>query len=134
MTPEAARDEMLAVFKAAWDTTGYSAQYPDLPGKPPQAEEPWARITVRHELGGQTSLTNAAGAKKFTHVGSLFVQVFVPIGQGGSMGYPLAKLVLDAYRQARGAVWYRNHRFREVGNDGAFTQFNCIIDFTYDDS
>lgn len=134
MSPEAAKDEMLAVFKAMWDPTGYTAAYPDVPAIPPPTDAPWARITVRHELGGQTSLSNAAGAKKWTHVGTLFVQLFTPIGQGGTVGLQLVKPVLDAYRNARGVVWYRNHRFREIGNDGAFNQINCMVDFTYDDS
>lgn len=131
--PDAARDEILAVFKATWDLTGYAVVWSDNAAQPPAAEQPWARVTLRHADGRQTSLTNAGGAKKHTHVGTLYVQLFLPIGQGVTMGYPLARQVLQAYRAARGSVWYRNHRFREVGDDGAFEQINCLIDFTYDD-
>lgn len=70
----------------------------------------------------------------FTHTGSIIVQIFVPMGDGMGPAYTLARLVLQAYRDARGAVWYRNHRFREVGDDGAFTQINCTIEFSYDDA
>ncbi len=133
-TPDQAIDLMLAVFKAAWDQTGYTARYPDNPGGPPQNAEPWARVTVRHALGGQTSLGNSSGSIKYTHAGSLIIQIFVPMGDGMGSGYVLARTVLKAYRDARGAVWYRNHRFREVGSDGAYTQINCTIDFSYDDA
>lgn len=127
-----ATDEMLTVFKDAWDLTGYAAVWSDIPGSVPQTEEPWARVTVRHADGGQTSLANAQGARMFTHTGTLWVQLFVPMGQGGTKGYELAQLVLSAYRSARGAVWYRNHRHREAGKSGAFEQVNCLIDFSYD--
>lgn len=133
-TPEQARDEMLAVFKAAWDQTGYTARYPDLPGGPPQTAEPWARASVVHSGGRQTSLSNSAGAKKHTHTGAVIVQIFVPMGDGMGPAYTLARSVLQAYRDARGAVWYRNHRFREAGDDGAYSQINCTIEFSYDDA
>lgn len=133
MTPDAARDEMLAVFKTAWDTTGYAVTWSDVPGAVPPSSAPWARVVVRHAEGRQGSLTDANGAKLHTYTGTLWAQIFVPIGQGVSMGYTLARLVLQAYRDARGAVWYRNQRFREAGNSGAFEQVNCLIDFTYDD-
>lgn len=133
MSPDAAVDEMLAVFKGYWDTTGYAAVWSDNAAAPPLSETPWARVTVRHDTGGQSSLTNAVGAKKHTHGGTLWVQLFIPMGQGPAMGYTLSRAVLQAYRDARGAVWYRKHRFREAGDDGAYQMFNCLIDFTYDD-
>lgn len=132
MTIDEARDEILAVFKAAWDTTGYSAVWSDLPSDPPSTDAPWARPMLRHATGGQSSLANATRLKLHTHTGTLWVQIFVPLGQGDTVGYTLAQLVLNAYRDARGAVWYRNHRFREAGNSGAFAQVNCLIDFSYD--
>ena len=134
MTPNDALDEMLGVFKAAWDTTGYTAAYSDQAGKPPTTEVPWARVTVRHDQGAQSSLANGIGAKKYTHGGTIFAELYEPMGDGGGQGLIHARLVLNAYRQARGAVWYRNHRFRETEPEGAFTRFLCAIDFVYDDS
>lgn len=131
-TLTAATDEMLAVFKAAWDLTGYAVVWSDIPGNPPATEAPWARVAVRHATGSQSSLAGSAGSKLHTHTGTLWVQIFVPLGQGETVGRTLAQQVLDAYRAARGAVWYRNHRFREAGNSGAFVQVNCLIDFSYD--
>lgn len=135
MTPEEARDAMLTVFKDAWDTTGYAAVWSDIPGsKPPVAEEPWARVTVRHGDGKQNSLANSSGGRIYGHMGTLWVQLMCPIGDGGTRGLQLARLVLQAFRDARGEPWYRNHRFRESGNDGAFSVTTCLIDFTYDDT
>lgn len=135
MTPEAAVDEMLAVFKAAWDTTGFGARvaWTDVPSAVPSGEQPWARVTVQHALGRQTSLAGANGVKRHTHTGTLWVQVFGPMGNGNVTAYGLAKTVLDAYRTARGSVWYRNQRLREAGSSGAFQQINVLVDFTYDD-
>lgn len=49
------------------------------------------------------------------------------------MGYTLAQSILVAYRAAKGSVWYRNPRFREVPDtNGAYSQINVMIDFTYD--
>lgn len=132
MTPDQARDEMLAVFKSFWDTTGYTVAWEDVPSAPPATEQPWARVSVRHGPAAQSTLANNEGVRKYTAVGSLWIQLFTPIGQGGTLGYTLAQSVLTAYRAARGSVWYRNHRFREVPGNGGFTLINCIIDFTYD--
>lgn len=132
MTPDQARDEMLAVFKAAWDTTGFVAVYSDVPGTAPTSEQAWARVSVRHATGGQTGLSPTT-LKRFTQSGTLIVQVFAPVGDGLSKVYELAQLLLLAYSQSRGSVWYRRMRIQEVGNDGAFEQINFITDFTYDD-
>lgn len=133
MTPDAARDEMLAVFKAAWDATGYHVAWSDNAAGAPPDEEPWARVTVRHADGMQGALSNAVGARLQTYVGTLWVDLYVPKGQGVTMGYTLARLVIEAYRAARGAVWYRRLRFQEAGDDGAFSRVIVLIDFTYDD-
>lgn len=132
MTAEEARDEMLAVFKAVWDPTGYTVVWSDVPGAPPTTEQPWARVSVRHGPAAQSSLSSAAGVMKYTSVGTLWIQLFTPIGQGATLGYQKAQSILTAYRNASGDVWYRNHRLREVPSYRAFSQLNCLIDFTYD--
>lgn len=132
MTPEAARDEILAVFKAAWDTTAYSARvaWTDVQGDQPAGSDPWARCVVRHALGRQRSFGTP---KVQTMTGTLWVQVFGPMGEGSQSAYTLARVVAQAYRNARGTVWYRNIRIREAGASGAFQQINVLVDFTYDD-
>ncbi len=129
MTPDSARDEMLAVFKVLWDSLGYAVVWSDVPGAPPVTSSPWARVTVRTDDGRQSAI----GSTRHTHTGTLWIQLFVPIGQGATPALTLAQRVLQVYREARGAVWYRRQRFREVGASGAFSQVNCLIDFTYDE-
>lgn len=135
MTPNEARDEMLAIFKIIWDDQGYTAVYTDVPGSPPSASKPWARPTIKHALGGQASLSSDVGTQIYTQVGTLFIQVFAPLGDGGKKANDLAQLLLVAYSTARGgSVWYRNQRLKNVGSDGAFENVNVLIDFTYDDT
>jgi hypothetical protein len=133
MSPGEARDEMLAVFKAAWDPTGYAAVWTDVAEDVPANDAPWARPSVRHFDGRHSSLANHAGVTKHTAAGILTVQVFAPKGDGGTKAYELAHLLRRAYSTARGSVWYRNPRIREAGDSGAYTQINVLIDFTYDD-
>lgn len=132
MTPDQARDEMLAVFKVAWDTTGLAAIYTDVPGSVPTGDAAWARVTIRHAEGGQTGF-GATEVKRYTQGGTLTAQVFAPVGDGSTRAYALIQLLLLAFSQARGSVWYRNQRFKEAGADGAFEQINFLTEFTYDD-
>ncbi len=132
MTPIQARDEMLAVFLAMWTVTGYPVVWTDVPGSVPSTETPWSRVVLRHATGAQSTLADSTGSRNYTATGTLWVQLFTPIGQGGSRGYELAESVLDAFRNASGSVWYRNARFKELPDDGAFSRINCLIDFTYD--
>lgn len=132
MTPLQARDEMQAVFLAAWTPTTFPVVWTDVPGSPPTTETPWSRVVLRHATGAQSTLADNAGGRNYTATGTLWVQLFVPIGQGGKQGYELADLVLNAFRNASGSVWYRNTRFKELSEEGAFSRINCLIDFTYD--
>lgn len=134
MTPADAKDEMLAVFHGAWNALGYIAIYDDKAGQKPTGsdETPWARVTLQHIGGGQTALGNSIGSKLYTNTGILTAQLFSPFSEGQDRLLPLVQLVQDAYRKARGNVWYRNVRFREQPRDGAFAQANVLVDFTYD--
>lgn len=133
MTPNDAKDEMLLVFRTAWPVELF-ARYPDVAEmQKPSSAVSWARVDLKHADGGVSSLANAAGHTLHTARGTLWVQVFAPMGDGGVAGYTLAKTVLDAYRAARGGVWYRKHRLRDVGPDGAWHRTDFLVDFTYDD-
>jgi hypothetical protein len=134
LTPSEAQDEILAIFKTAWDDTGYTAIYGDLPGTVPDAQEPWARVTFIHTIGGQSSLASADRKRIYTNQGTLTIQVFAPIGDGNSKGMDLAHTVLVAYCKAHGGqAWFRNQQIRDAKPSGAFTQTNVLIDFSYDE-
>lgn len=133
LTIEQARDVILAVFKAAWDGTGFPATYTDVQGSPPTTETTWARVTLRHTTGAQTSLTGGLGLKRYTNKGFVWVQIFSPIGDGSVAGYAASQVVVNAFRDADTAVLFRNVHMSEVGNDGAFERFDVKAQFEYDE-
>jgi hypothetical protein len=135
LTYQQAKDEILAVFKTAWDTTGYPVHYQDVRKQRDRDEEPWAVVTLQHSAGFQSTLSGAQGARTFTRLGFLTTQVFVPVGKGLQESYELAKVVSDAFEGTAtpGGVWFRNVRLNEVGRDGEFYQLNVIVEFSYDE-
>ena len=135
MTFDEARDVMVGVFYSAWKTLGsLPIVWTDIPGDVPKGETVWARVTLRHATGGQASLAGEDGARRWKREGTLFVQVFAPVGDGSVKVYATAQAVSNAFQSARGlSVWFRNIRINEVGTSGAFEQINVLVDFTYDD-
>lgn len=134
MTPEEACDAILAVFKAAWDTTEYPAVYDDIPGQKPTSATVWARATIRHATGGQRSIGGDVGSRRFSYEGTVIVQVFAPVGDGSTACYQAAALVRDAYCDARHPrIRYQDVRLNEIGQSGSFTQTNVLATFSYED-
>lgn len=134
MTFDEARDYILGVFKGVWDTTGFPAAWTDVPGSAPGSETVWARATIRHATGRQASLAGENGPRRYSRGGTVFIQVFAPVGDGSKAGYEAAQLVVNAYQAARHPnIWFRDVRMNEVGKDGAFEQLNVLATFSYDD-
>lgn len=134
LTFREARNEILKVFKDVWDATGYPAVYTDVPDTVTPSNCVWARVTLRHGEGGQASLTGPEnGEQRWYNDGVVFVQIFAPVGDGSSLAYDAAQLVVNAFRDANGSeVWFRKTRINEVGTSGAFEQINVVSDFSYD--
>jgi hypothetical protein len=130
-----ARDDILTLFKTAWDTTGYTVVYDDLPGDIPDTSTPWARVTVRHQTGRQQTLVNDVGQRKFLREGVIIIQIFIPSGEGLSLIDSLAKIVADAFegKSTTSGVWFRNVRLNEIGADGNWFNANVLIDFEYNE-
>jgi len=130
-----ARDEILAVFKSAWDATGYEAIYEDVKKQRPDDDDPYAVVTLRHAAGFQATLAGATGTRTFRRLGLLTIQVFTPIGNGLQDSYVLGKVAADAFEGSStpGGVWFRDVRLNEIGRDGKFFQTNVLIDFQYDE-
>lgn len=135
LTHQQARDEILDVFKAAWDPTGYDVHYEDVRKQRNKDEEPWAIVTLKHASGFQATLSGAVGSRTFARLGFLTVQIFTPNGKGLQEAYDLAKVVSDVFEgtSTPGGVWFRNVRLNEVGRDGEFFQLNVIVEFRYDE-
>jgi len=134
-TFQAAVDEMLELFRSAWASTGYQIVWPNKRHEKPSTVAPWARVFVRHVLGGQATLSNADGVRRWRRQGFLTIQVFVPSAQGLPPALALAKIAADAYEGSStpSGVWFRNVRLNEVGPDGDWFQVNVIADFEYDE-
>lgn len=138
MTFNEANDAILAVFKAAWDALGdpagsFPAFYSDVPGSAPATEITWARVTVRHATGRTRSLTGGLGTQRYENRGFVWVQVFAPVGDGSVAGRDASQAVVNAYRDAKISVLFRNVRMAEMGCEGAFERFDVKADFEYDD-
>lgn len=133
-TFDQATDEILAVFKTAWDATGHIAVYENVEGAKPTAQDPWARPTINHGTGNET-LGGAGGVKRYDRTGILTIQVFIPNGQGLSPGNALGKILADAFEGVAtpSQVWFRNFRFLNIGPAGEWFQFNAVVDFAYDE-
>lgn len=132
MTAQEARDLMFQVFQAVWNPL-YPVAWDDVSSEVPATDTPWARVTLKHATGRQASLSGVTGTQRFRQTGTIHIQIFSPVGQGKSEAYQLAQTVVNAYRDARLDVWFRNARLNEVGASGAFEQVNVLTDFSYDD-
>lgn len=135
LTLTQARDEIMAVFKTAWDTTGYQVFYTDQGGPGPSNRDPWARALVQHNTGFEATLRGAEQTRRYRRLGLITVQLFTPAGDSLSSADTLGKLILDAFegKATPGGVWFRNARYNEVGPDGDFYQCNVLVEFEYDE-
>lgn len=135
LTITQARDEMSALFKAAWDPTGHAVIWDDI-GQPVENDRsPWARFTIRHADAGQATLANHGGQRRYRRMGTIFVQLFAPTGEGLSTLDEMAIEAMRAFegKSTAGGVWFRDVRLREVGVDGNWQQANVMADFEYDE-
>lgn len=137
-TREQAVDDILGMLLDAWTDGGLDPDrllWPNKDAEVPSGQDAWGRATLQHTDGGQGSLAGDSGKVRWTRVGILTVQVFVPSGEGLSQETSVSKIVMDAFegkKSARG-VWFRRVRAREIGPDGQFFQTNVIVEFEYDE-
>ena len=131
-----ARDDILTPFWETWASIGAPEDvvFTDKPATPPTSAPVWARVIIRHDDGFQSSLTGPLeGKKRWTNTGTIFMQVFCPIGDGSTKAYEVADLLLNTYRTQRHPnVFYRRVRLNEIGARGAFEQINVLANFQYD--
>lgn len=127
-------DDILTLFKTAWDLSGYPLLYENVGGELPTTQTPWARISIRHFRGAQETL-GGTGERKFSRGGLVIVQTFTAVGGGLSEPYNVAKIAADALEGKSTSlnVWFRNVRINEIGVDGDWFQVNVLADFTYDE-
>lgn len=135
MNASDAVDAIYGVFKTCWDAYPgtNAALYDGMPGNPPTGDVLWARATVKHTTSSQTSLAGEVGSRRFTAKGFVWVQVFAPTGDGSTGARTAAQAIVNAYRDARLAVWFRDVTLVDVGGDGAFSRVDVKANFEYDD-
>lgn len=128
-------DTILGVFKGVWDTYPGAplAVYQDNPGAPSGVDKLWARATVQHAPTSTQTLAGAVGTRRFDARGFVWVQVFAPLGDGLTGARTAAQAIVNAYRDARLAVWFRDVNLIEMGGDGAFSRVDVKANFEYDD-
>lgn len=138
-TMEQAVDEMYALVNGAWVAAGYPYEHVDWPGVAnyvPPTDAPWMRVKAIHADGGQASLAGGLGKRqKWSRVGTLWVNIFTINGSGLSLGYQLAKIVVDSLegKSTDRCVWFRRVRTNEIGTSGIYQQINVLADFSYEE-
>lgn len=145
-TFETARDEILGAFKTRWDLDAAAHNGGVTPpvhyegveplGLPPHGT-PWAKVTIRHTLGSQASLSSDTGLRRFEKIGIVTCQIFTPLetGSGLVQAERLAQVAKKAFegKSTSSAVWFRSVRINEAGVDGPWFQMNVISEFQYDE-
>lgn len=134
LTYAQATDEIADLFKDAWDAGAGGAPllYRDVDADEPTAPL-WARLSVTHFHGQQSSLSNHIGQRVFDRRGVVTVQLFGLAGSGLSTVHPLVMLAVDAFegKSTAGAVWFRNVRAIEGPSEDKWVEVNVLADFEY---
>lgn len=146
-TPLTARNEVMDMFTTGWTTPAATIAgqavpiaYDDRGASRPKTDDPsagtkfWVRLSMQHATGEQTSLGGDDGKSRFQLDGVLTIQIFCPLGVGLAVADLLGELALSIFRGKRtpSGVRFRNHRIREAGNDGPWSQTNALVEFYYD--
>lgn len=142
LTLQEAVDAMMQQFIEGWGAPNQDVDFDDIDSdfKPPD-DRPWARVSIRHNLGYQASLGGTSdgtiGGKPtslFRREGIIFIQVFYLFGDGLVNLRGRCQEVMDAFEGRRaGGVWFRRVRVNEVPlGDDKWRQANVIVEFEYD--
>lgn len=138
-----ARDEMSAMFKAAVDAYNATspaqqliAIYDDVQESVPDSSpaQPWVRLGVKHANGVQASLAGVTGLRRYNYVGIVMMELYCPTSNGQVLLDLISPLLLNAFQgqQSPSGIWFRNGVIKELGNDGAWSRDNIVVDFDYD--
>lgn len=143
-----ARDEMLALFNAAWQANAGAIVSPvpevrwqgkEVPTKPDRTKF-WAHVSIQSVIEQQATLSNCVvepGKKKYESAGLVFVQLFGP--KMTATAYDdLQKLAIVARNAFRGKttpgnVWFRNVRINTLKPEELFYRFNVVAEYEFDE-
>jgi hypothetical protein len=136
-TVEQARDQINTLIKAAMDANAPSTVIVWDDQKAPAAlgNSPWVRVSVRHNSGGQSTISRVNGKSRYSRSGTVYVNLFAQPGDGLRTIDPLTKIALDAFegKTTPGQIWFTKARVRELGVVEGWYQVNVLVNFSYDD-
>ena len=139
-----ARDALIGALRTGWLDDSTSAPVPllydNVKGDPPEGEDaygralPFSRITMRHIVGGQTSM-GSIGNRRFDSEGILTQQIFTAPGDGHTFGDELAQISKGILRALTSvsSVWLTNIEVIEIGITGTWFQVNVQATFHYEE-
>lgn len=97
----------------------------------------WVRLVVRHNVSQQSTL-GAAGSRKFTRRGTVFAQVFTPVGTGRQRADDLAERIRNIFEGTTmtGGIRLYAALIREVApqEDDAWEQLIVEVPFEYEET
>jgi hypothetical protein len=136
-TPAEAVEQILTIFKTAWDgaTSSAPVMYQNISNVGKPDDETWTRVMVQHQDGAQVTLRAESGERRFRSFGLFTAQIFTPIGEGLTSSLALGKVIKNALEgvTTSGGVIFRNVRLVDVGSSGNHYQTNVLADFEYDE-
>lgn len=143
---EVARTDMYSAVKTAWDagasTAGKTLLYANVTGDVPVDEvgatgepEPWGAVRLENSISTAQSLRGEGGLRRFRRVGLLFVELYIPAGNGLSLADQMVKVVLDSIegQTTANGVYFRNTQVREEGVSGPWFLTVITVEFEYDE-
>lgn len=127
-----ARERIYQTFATEFVATSGRYTFDNTEYDPPEGL-PWARLVVRHSGSNQECL-GPVGRRKFERIGSVIVQVFVPLDSGTQEADTVSRavrLIFEGRTLSPEAIRFTDCVVQEIGPDGAWYQQNVEAFFTY---
>lgn len=131
-TRSEAIEAMTQQFNSVWQPTGFPYVLGNEKFKAP-IDTPWARMTIRHNLGAQQSL-GPKGCRRFRREGSMFVQIFSPQETGTHDPAELVEIIQNGFEGEdlpRTSICFLDVTPRENGPSDKWYQETVEIQFRY---
>ena len=132
MPPNQARELILARFETSWAATTLFV-YENEVFQPPD-DEPWLRLSVRHNRGEQESLSGPDGIRSFVRGGLINAEIRVPPDIGLSRADELGHQFRTLFEAtAFSGVRCSNAIYQEFGSNGKWFVVTVDVIFEYDE-
>ena len=131
-------DALLGLAKTTWEANTPASTpfyYDNQDATRPSTPSLFGRAVLRHNFGERASLGSAgSGSKVNRRYGDLYIQIFVPQGDGQYTARTLADAMALAFEDADNSIGLRlqDTSINELGADGTYWQINVVTSFTYD--